>query len=57
MTKVPIEGAWICFFIMAITSFFLDFEEIIKVVNCGNLLTYSFVTACGVALRLRDPQT
>jgi len=40
---------------MAITAFFLDFEEITKVVNIGNLLTYSFVTACGIALRLRQP--
>jgi len=35
----------------------LDLEQITKVISCGNLLTYSFVTACGVALRFRERET
>jgi len=35
----------------------LDLEQITKVISCGNLLTYSFVTACGVALRFRERDT
>ena len=35
----------------------LDLEQITKVISCGNLMTYSFVTACGVALRFRERET
>ena len=42
---------------MAIPAFCLDLEQITKVISCGNLMTYSFVTACGVALRFRDRDT
>lgn len=42
---------------MSIPAFCLDLEQITKVISCGNLLTYSFVTACGVALRFRERET
>jgi len=35
----------------------LNLEQITKVISCGNLMTYSFVTACGVALRFRERET
>ena len=35
----------------------LDLEQIAKLISCGNLTTYSFVTACGMALRYRDRET
>lgn len=35
----------------------LDLEAITKVISCGNLMTYSFVSACGVALRFRERET
>ena len=55
--RVPVKGSWICWFFMSLVGFFLDLESIAKVISCGNLLTYSFVTACGVALRFRDRET
>ena len=42
---------------MAVPAFFLDLEQITKIISCGNLTTYSFVTACGIALRLRERET
>ena len=42
---------------MAIPAFLLDLEQITKVISCGNLMTYSFVSACGVALRFRERET
>ena len=42
---------------MALPAFFLDLEAISKIISCGNLTTYSFVTACGIALRFRDRDT
>mmetsp|Transcript_26065 Transcript_26065/g.32552 ORF Transcript_26065/g.32552 Transcript_26065/m.32552 type:complete len:96 (+) Transcript_26065:1252-1539(+) len=42
---------------MSIPAFMLDLEAITKVISCGNLMTYSFVTACGVALRFRERET
>ena len=42
---------------MAVPAFFLDLEQITKIISCGNLTTYSFVTACGIALRFRERET
>ena len=42
---------------MSVPAFFLDLEQITKIISCGNLTTYSFVTACGIALRLRERET
>lgn len=42
---------------MAFPAFALDVEQITKVISCSNLLTFSFVTACGVALRFRERET
>ena len=54
---MPVKGSWIVVFFMAIPAFMLDLEAITKVISCGNLLTYSFVSACGIALRFREPET
>ena len=56
-TGVPVYGAWICMITMGIPAFMLDLEQITKVISCCNLMTYSFVAACGVALRFRDRET
>ena len=56
-TNVPVAGSWICIACMTIPTFMLDLEAITKVISCGNLLTYSFVTACGIALRFRERET
>ena len=43
--------------VISIPAFFLDLEQIAKLISCGNLLTYSFVSACGIALRFRQRET
>ena len=42
---------------MSIPAFFLDLEAITKVISLGVLITYSIVTACGIALRFRERAT
>ena len=54
---MPVKGAWIVWLVISIPAFMLDLEQITKVISCGNLTTYSFVTACGIALRFRDRET
>jgi len=56
-TGISDKAAWITCFWVCIIAFFLDLEQITRVISCGNLLTYSFVTACGVALRFRNRET
>ena len=56
-TNVPVAGAWLVWLGMSIPAFMLDLEAITKVISCGNLMTYSFVTACGIALRFRSRET
>ena len=38
----------------SIPAFFLDLEAITFVVSLSNLLVFSFMSACGIALRFRD---
>jgi len=57
VTRVPVAGAWYTFLFMAGPAFFLDLEQITKIISCGNLMTYSFVTGCGIALRFRERET
>ena len=54
---MPSKGAWIVCAIASFLAFFLDLEQLTRIVSIGNLLTYGFVTACGIALRLRQPET
>ena len=54
-TKVPVKGAWITCIFVCIVCFFLNLEELSKIISLGNLLNYSFVNAGVIALRFRDP--
>ena len=51
------KGAWLVFFAMSFPAFFLNLEQITKVISVGNLMNYSFVSACGIALRFRQRDT
>ena len=57
MTKVPVKGAWISCFFVSFVCFFLDLEELSKIISLGNLLSYSVVNAGAIALRFREPET
>jgi APA family basic amino acid/polyamine antiporter len=50
---VPIKGAWISCIAMSFISFFLDLEQLTKLISIGNLTIYSFVCAGVIALRFR----
>jgi amino acid transporter len=52
---VPVKGAWYTCFFVCLVCFFLDLEELAKIVALGNLLNYSFVNAGVIALRFRRP--
>ena len=51
VTRIPVKGSWIVYVIVAIPAFLMDLEAITKLISMGNLLMYSFVTGCGIALR------
>ena len=51
------KGAWVVLAIISFPAFFLNLEQITKVISVGNLMNYSFVSACGVALRFRERDT
>jgi len=54
--KVPVVGQWwVCLF-ASLISFFLNLEQLTKLVSLGNLMTYAFVDAGVIALRLRPCQ-
>ncbi len=53
MTRVPVKGTMICWVFLSIISFFLNLEELTKVVSLGNLMTYACVDAGVIALRLK----
>ena len=53
-TNVPVKGAWLSSILVAIPAFMLDLEAIAFVVSLANLLVYSFMSACGIALRYRE---
>ena len=54
VTRIPVKGSWLVTIPIGLLAFFLDLEQITKIISLGNLLTYSFVSGCGIALRLRD---
>ena len=43
--------------IASLLAFLLDLEQLTRIVSIGNLITYGFVTACGISLRFRQPET
>eukprot|EP00347_Sterkiella_histriomuscorum_P001735 403370887 len=54
-TQVRKKGTiYICIFVSLI-CFFLNLEEISKVISLGNLLSYSIVNISAIVLRQRDP--
>ena len=54
VTRIPVAGAWLVTIPIGLLAFFLDLEQITKIISIGNLLMYNFVSGCGIALRLRD---
>jgi amino acid transporter len=54
-TKVCVKGAWLTCVFVCIISFFLNLEELTKIISLGILLNYSFVNAGVMALRFRSP--
>jgi len=53
VTRIPVAGAWLVTIPIGLLAFMLDLEQITKIISMGNLLMYSFVTGCGIALRFR----
>lgn len=54
VTRIPVKGSWLVTIPIGLLAFFLDLEQITKIISMGNLLTYSFVSGCGIALRFRE---
>ncbi len=56
ITKVPVKGAWYSCIFVSLVCFFLDLEELSKIISLSNLINYSFVNAGVIALRFRPQQ-
>lgn len=56
MTKVPVKGAWYTCIFVSLVCFFLDLEQLSKIISLSNLISYSFVNAGVIALRFRPKQ-
>ena len=51
--KVPIKGAWLSVIPVCIGAFFMNLAQLAKLCSLCNLMTYAFIDAAVVALRLR----
>ena len=54
--NVPVKGAWICCIFVCLVCFFLNLEELSKVISLGCLMNYCIINAGLIALRFRRPQ-
>lgn len=57
VTKIPVKGSWLTCIAVCAVCFFLNLEELSKIISLGNLLNFSFVNAGVIALRFRPPQS
>jgi len=51
--NVPVYGSWIVGVLVCLIAFFLNLEQLSKIISCGNLLSYSVVSMSAISLRLR----
>jgi amino acid transporter len=52
--KLPIKGSWLSVIPVCFCAFFMDLTQLAKLCSLCNLMTYSFIDAAVVALRLKN---
>lgn len=55
-TGIAVKASAISALVIMICAFFMELEQIARVISCSNLLTYSFVSACGIAMRYKNDE-
>lgn len=51
--KIPIKGAWLSIIPICIAAFFMNLKELAQLCSLCNLMTYAFIDAAVIALRLK----
>lgn len=54
ITKVPAKGSWLVMIPISLAAFVFDLEQAAKICALANLVTYAFIDAGIMALRLRE---
>lgn len=54
---IPVHGVWISALLCCIPALLLDLASITLFISCSNLITYSYVTICGISLRYQQDQS
>lgn len=52
--KVPVKGGWISIIPICFCAFFMNLTQLAKLCSLCNLMTYSFIDAAVIALRLKQ---
>ena len=51
--KVPVKGAWIAIIPIAVAAFLMNLKQLAQLCSLCNLMTYAFINAAVIALRLK----
>lgn len=52
--KLPVKGSWLSVIPVCFYAFFMDLTQLAKLCSLCNLMTYSFIDAAVIALRLKN---
>lgn len=55
-TGIPVKACFVICIVLSTLAFFRDFEELSLLISLGNLLVFSFVSCCGMALRYKTEE-
>jgi APA family basic amino acid/polyamine antiporter len=53
VTNVPVKGGWISILPVCLCAFLMNLTQLAKLCSLCNLVTYSFIDAAVIALRLK----
>jgi amino acid transporter len=53
VTNVPVKGGWISIIPVCLCAFLMNLTQLAKLCSLCNLVTYSFIDAAVIALRLK----
>lgn len=54
VAKVPVKGSWLAIIPIALGAFILNLVSLAKLSSLCNLMTYAFIDAAVIALRLKN---
>ena len=57
MKKVPVKGAWLACIPISLAAFFMNLRQLAQLCSLCNLMTYAFIDAAVLTLRLKEVTT